>query len=197
MALYLLYKLARRDFQAWIPTAGAGVSLVYRVLIKLYGDFSGNPQFRHPYDMGGAAYVLTLCETQGTLVASTVAYSFLYVGDDKIDDVPLFGALAVLVGTWALALGTFLLSINRTHLSTFVSTETGPQFVRGLFDHFAGNDEQRMEIFRNHPSLWAPFAGVVQAWVVQQYPTMSVQPWFTPEVKALIPNAFLPPVPLP
>ncbi len=74
MALYLLYKLARRDFQAWIPTAGAGVSLVYRVLVKLYGDFSGNPQFRHPYDMGGAAYVLTLCETQGTLVASTVAY---------------------------------------------------------------------------------------------------------------------------
>ena len=44
MALYLFYKLARRDFQAWIPTAGAGVSLVNRVLGKLYGDFSGNPR---------------------------------------------------------------------------------------------------------------------------------------------------------
>jgi hypothetical protein len=101
------------------------------------------------------------------------------------------------VGTWALALGTFLLSINRTHLSTFVSTETGPQFTRRCFDHHAGDDEQRMEVFANHPSMWAAFADVVQAWVAQQHATMSVQPWFTPEVKALIPNAFLPPVPLP
>ena len=156
MALYLFYKLARRDFQYWIPTAGAGVSLVARVLIKLYGDFSGNPQFRHPNEVGGAAYLLMLCEMHGTMVASTVAYSRLYAGDDKIDDAPLFSALAVLVGTWAIALGTFLLSINRTHLRSFVSTETGAQ-----------------------------------------YPTMSAQQWFTPEVKPLIPSAFLPPVPLP
>ncbi len=197
MALYLLYKLARRDFQYWVPTAGAGVSLVSRVFGKLYVDFSGNPQLRHPLEIGGAAYLLMLCETQCTFIASTVAYSRLYAGNDKFDDAPLFTALAVLVGTWAVALGTFLVSINRTHLSTFFSTETGAQFTRRRFDHLAGNDEQRMVMFAKHPSLWAPFAGVVQAWVVQQYPTMSAQPWFTPEVKALIPSAFMPPVPLP
>ncbi len=197
MALYLLYKLARRDFQCWVPTAGAGMSLVYRVFGKLYVDFSGNPQFRHPFEEGGAAYLLMLCETQGVLVASTVAYSRLYAGHDKIDDAPLFTALAVLVGTWAVALGTFLLSINRTHLGTFVSTETGAQFLRRRFDHFAGNDEERMDIFTHHRSLWAPFADVVQAWVAQQHATMSVQPWFTPEVKARIPDGFLPPVLLP
>ncbi len=130
-------------------------------------------------------------------VASSIAYSQFYVGEDKIDDTPLFTALAVLVGTWTIALGTFFLSINRTHLSTFVSTETGPQFLRRRFEHFAGNDEQRMDIVLNHPSMWASFADVVQAWVAQRYTTMSVQPWFTPEVKALIPNAFLPPVHLP
>ena len=101
------------------------------------------------------------------------------------------------MGTWAVALGTFLVSINRTHLSTFVSTETGVQFTRRRFDHFAGNDERRMEIFLNHSSLWAPFADVVQAWVAQQYATISVQQWFTPEVKARIPDTFLLPVPLP
>jgi hypothetical protein len=100
MALYLLYKLARRDFQYWVPTAGAGVSLLGRVLLKLCGDFSGNPQFRHPFEIGGAAYLLMLCETQCTLVVCIVAYSRLYAGDDKIDDAPLFTALAVLVGTW-------------------------------------------------------------------------------------------------
>jgi hypothetical protein len=197
MTLYVLYKLARRDFQHWIPTAGVGVSLVMRVLIKLYVDFSGNPQFRHPNEIGGVAYLLMLCESQGVLVASTIAYSRVYAGDDKTDDTILFTALAVLVGTWVIALGTFLLSINRTHLNSFVSTGTGPQFLRRLFDHFAGNDEQRMEILASHPSMWAPFADVVQAWVAQQHATMSGQLWFTPEVKARIPNAFLPPVPLP
>ena len=43
MAIYLFYKLARRDFQYWIPTAGAGVSLISRVFGKLYVDFSGKP----------------------------------------------------------------------------------------------------------------------------------------------------------
>jgi hypothetical protein len=197
MALYLLCKLARRDFQYWIPTAGAGVSLIARVFGKLYVDFSGNPQFRHPNEIGGAANLLILCETQGAFVASTIAYSRLYAGDDKIDDAPLFTALAVLTGTWAVALGTFLLSINRTHLSTFVSTETGPEFLRRRFDHFAGNDEHRMILFANHPSMWAPFADVVRAWLAQRYATISVQPWFTPEVRARIPSAFLPPVALP
>jgi hypothetical protein len=171
--------------------------LLTRVFGKLYVDFSGNPQFRHPFETGGAVYLLTLCETQGTLVASTIAYSRLYAGDDKIDDAPLFTALAVLVGTWAVALGTFLLGINRTHLNTFVSTDTGAKFTRRQFDHFAGNDEQRMVIFGVHPSMWASYANLVQAWVAQQHATMSVQAWFTPEVKARIPDTFLPPVPLP
>ena len=140
--------------------------------------------------------MLMLCETQGALVASTIAYSRVYAGDDKTDDTILFTALAVLVGTWVIALGTFLLSVNRTHRNTFISTETGARFIRCRFHHFAGNDEQRMDIFTSHPSMWAPFADVVQAWVAQQYPTMSAQPWFTPEVKALIPSALLPPVPL-
>jgi hypothetical protein len=94
-------------------------------------------------------------------------------------------------------LGTFLLSVNRTHLSTFVSTETGPEFLRRRFDHLAGNDERRMEIFGVHASMWVPFADVVRAWLAQGYATMSVQPWCTPQMKARIPSALLPPVALP
>ncbi len=51
--------------------------MVARVLTKLYGDFSGNPQLRHSFEIGGAVYLLMLCETQCTMVASTVAYSRL------------------------------------------------------------------------------------------------------------------------
>ena len=102
MALYLFYKLARRDFQYWVPTAGAGVSLLLRVPAKLFrvGDFCGNPQLRHQFEMGGTAHLFMLSETQGTLpvAASTVAYSRLYASNDEIDDALLFTALAV---SWA------------------------------------------------------------------------------------------------
>ncbi len=53
----------------------------------------------------------------------------MYAGDDKIDDAPLFTALAVLVGTWAVALGTFLLSINRTHLLKHVRLDRDQRAV--------------------------------------------------------------------
>ncbi len=60
------------------------------------------------------AYPRCTCETQGTLVASTIASPtesrpgfYAAAGDAKIDDTPVFTALAKLVGTWAVALGAF------------------------------------------------------------------------------------------
>ncbi len=43
---------------------------------------------------------------------------------------------------------------------------------------------------------WASFTDVVRAWLAQGYATMSVQPWCTPEMKARVPSALLPPVAL-
>jgi hypothetical protein len=60
MVVYVLYKLARRDFQYWVPTLGAGMSLISRVVMKLFADFSGNPHFRNPLEIGGAVYLLSL-----------------------------------------------------------------------------------------------------------------------------------------
>ncbi len=67
ITLCVLYKLARRDFQAWVPTAAAGVPLVYRVVVKLYAEFVGNPHFRHPFELGGVVWMLTKLETLSAL----------------------------------------------------------------------------------------------------------------------------------
>ena len=136
--------------------------------------------------------MLTVTETQVMLVASAVAYSQFYDGDDKVGDMPLFTAVTVLVGMCVLALGTFVLSINRAYMRTFFSPETGAQFVRGRFEHFAGSDERRLIIFGTHPALWASFAKDVEAWVKDRYAAMAVQPWYTPDVAAQIPAEFLP-----
>ena len=196
MAVYLIYKLARGDLQYWVPTLGPGLSLISRILIKVFTDFSATPQFRHPFELGGAFWLLTLFETQATCIGSCVAYWHFYDGKDKIDDGPLFASLTVLVGTWLVALGSFLLSIDRAYLHTFVSTESAPQFLHRRFAHFAGNDERRMGIFECNAALWRPFADEVADWVAQRYTTMAAQPWFTPAMLETIPDSMLPTVSL-
>jgi hypothetical protein len=49
ITLCVLYKLARRVFQVWIPTAGAGVPLVYQSSCML--------SFPHPFELGGAVWI--------------------------------------------------------------------------------------------------------------------------------------------
>jgi hypothetical protein len=196
MAVYLIYKLARGDFRYWVPTTVTGLSLFWRVLCKLFVDFAAAPQFRHPFELGGAFWLFTLFETQAVCVGSCLAYWHFYDGEDKIDDAPLFISLAMLVGTWVVALGTFLLSIDRAYLHTFVSIEIAPQFVRRRFAHFAGNDEQRMEIFQIHAALWRAFADEVADWVAEHYNEMVGQPWFTPAMVQTIPGSMLPTIDL-
>ena len=194
MAVYLTYKLARGDFQWWVPTAGVGLSLYARIFIKVFTDFSATPQFRHPFELGGAFWLFTLFETQAACIGSCVAYWYFYDGQDKIDGAPLFISLAVLVATWVIALGTFLVSIDRAYLHTFVSTETGPQFLHRRFAHFAGNDECRMEVFDINAALWHAFADEVAEWVAKEYTTMAGQPWFTSAMVESIPDSMLPKV---
>ena len=194
MAVYLIYKLARGDLQYWVPTLGPGLSLISRILIKVFTDFSATPQFRHPFELGGAFWLFTLFETQATCIGSCVAYWHFYDGKDKIDDGPLFASLTVLVGTWLVALGSFLLSIDRAYLHTFVSSETAPQFLRGQFAHLADNDELRMDIFTVHATLWRAFADEVADWVAEDYARMVGQPWFTPAMVETIPDSMLPTV---
>ncbi len=194
MLVYLTYKLVRGDLQYWVPTMGSGLSLIWRILGKLFVDFSGNPQFRHSNELGGAFWLFTILETQATCIVSCVAYWHFYDGEDKINDASLFTSLAVLLGTWIVALVTFLLSVDRAYLPTFVSTETGPQSVRRRFAHFTGNNERRMDVFQNHTALWRSFADEVAEWVAEHYNEMAEQPWFTPAMVETIPVSMLPTV---
>ena len=66
LVLYLLYKLARRDFLYWPPIYGPFgviVSIVTIVLVKIVVDFTGVHQFRHPQEVGGAYWMLNLAAT--------------------------------------------------------------------------------------------------------------------------------------
>ena len=84
MLLYLTWKVARRDFMYWVRVEGLFgflTSIVGRVLVKVVVDFSGCLQFRHPYDLGGTAFSLSLLWAQ----AMPFVALWLYVGDEADD----------------------------------------------------------------------------------------------------------------
>jgi hypothetical protein len=191
-ALYLAYKLVRRDWYYWPVGTGAVAGFIARLIPKVFVDCTGNPHFRHPLELGGACWLITLLETQCAFVASCFAYSHFYDGAAKIEYGVLRAFLGTIVGVWAVALLAFLLSIKRSHLHTFVSLETGAQFVKCHFRQHDGNDERRIVIFTNSRKLWHSILPEVCAWVASNHGGWTGKPWYTDAVRASIPSDMLP-----
>ena len=67
MGVFLLYRACRCDLHYWLPVEGKTgwfASIVARVFVKIVVDFTGCIQFRHPNDLGGLYYSLTLLQAQ-------------------------------------------------------------------------------------------------------------------------------------
>ena len=63
IVFYLGYKIVRKDFMYWVQAEGVMdfvVSLLTRVIVKVVVDFSGCLHFRHPLELGGAAFSCSL-----------------------------------------------------------------------------------------------------------------------------------------
>ena len=83
MLLFLLYKLARGDF--WYRTRLEGVSFVIiafvtRIIVKVIVAFSRCLHFRHPYEMGGATFSMSMLWAQ---IFPFIALMFFEDNDNK------------------------------------------------------------------------------------------------------------------
>jgi hypothetical protein len=194
IGLFLLYKMLRSDFIAWVPGMGYGASLVYRVVSKLMLDFCGLPQMRHPFEAGGAVWLFSVFANQAVCLMSVWAYTEHYDGPAKLEGSLLFATFGAVAGTWAVALAGFLLAIERTYLWTFVSFETGGECVVRIFHQAEGDDERRVDIFNTNRCLWESIREDVDAWLRGQYAGWKRQqpPWLTPALLAMISDACIP-----
>jgi len=76
--------LRRGDVHYWVPVVGKTgwfVSIIARVAVKIIVDFTGCIHFRHPKELGGLYYSLTLLQAQ---VGSTVCAK-LYIDASEGD----------------------------------------------------------------------------------------------------------------
>ena len=61
--LFFAWKLLRGDFLYWVRVEGVlGVilSILCRTVVKIITDFTGCLQFRHPYELGGAVFSVSM-----------------------------------------------------------------------------------------------------------------------------------------
>jgi len=65
--LYLIYKLIRYDIYWWVRVEGflaIMIGLFLRIFVKIIVDFSGCVHFRHPFEMGGTGFSLSMIWAQ-------------------------------------------------------------------------------------------------------------------------------------
>jgi hypothetical protein len=164
ICLYMLYKIARRDFWYWMPTTGVGLSLLCRGLVKMLVDFSGCVHFRNPVDLGGAYWLCNAVMSQLSCIVSVILYDRYFVGDAKISGPFLYGTVGALVAVWLVAFCAFLLIIKREYVHTFVSMQSGSDYIISYFrDNL--DEARRIRIFYCNELMWESIRPAVRTWV--------------------------------
>jgi hypothetical protein len=145
--LYLTYKIARRDLFHWTPTEGAAsvlIAIVVRVVIKAITDFTGVAQFRGAAELGGAAWAFS----QGMALVASLVATRIFLGSDGglISESVVWTIVGGLSTGFIISFTTFLMLMKPGFWGTFVSIQTGCQYVQGKFLH--EGDENKKAVFK-------------------------------------------------
>ena len=189
ISLYLLYKFLRNDWRWWIPVQGwkqTASSLLSRVLVKIIVDFSGCLHFRHPFEMGGAAFSLGLVYAQ---VFPFVARQFYHGEEETKSSITIF--LIINLGLWLVLNIAFFSTIKAGYLDTFFGVITAPQYTCMLYISSEEDSVKFDAVFSNRIQFTKSIHCEVKEWVkanVEQWKKEN-PPWFVIEQ---IPDEFLP-----
>ena len=184
MGLYLVFKILRSDFHYWIPGIPLIGSFIERILGKIVVDFTGCLHYRHPYELGGLAFTMSM------IWAQAFPFAALQYFDGEIKDI-MTGFLAVSFTAWLMSNIIFFCTIDLSYLNTFFGSMTAAQYTCELY--LTGKDDfQKFDaIFTNRIEYTESIHGEVKDWVaanIDQW-RREMPDWFNIE---LIPDEFLP-----
>jgi hypothetical protein len=197
--LCLVYFAARKDVVVFVPmppTASWIVSPIFRVAIKVIGDFSGTPILRIPLALGGSYYLFNLISAQASVMVAVHLYTIeMAEREEKIAADTLWRMATFLVGSWCVAMLFFLARVVApSHRHTFCSPVSGRQCVHQYYTEGV-TDEDKMEIFGNNRLLWESDIGseviefTMRNWARWERDKPA---WFTAHIKATVPDECIP-----
>jgi len=190
VCIYLLCKIVRRDFFYWMRLSLSGsfaflLSILFRIGVKIIVDFSGCMHFRHPYEMGGISFILSIVWAQ---VFPFVALQF-YSAGDSMPLLPLF--LVVSFFLWLLFSIVFFCSVDLSFINTFYSTKTSAEYTCERFLDAKDDKGKWAAAFENRIEYKKSIEREVKEWVADNIEKWKREKpdWFNIEK---IPDEFLP-----
>ena len=159
-------------------------SFIARIIAKVIVDFTGCLHFRHPYELGGLGFTMSI------IWAQLFPFVALQYFDGDMKDI-MTGFLAVSFTAWLVSNIIFFCTIDLSYLNTFFGSMTAPQYTCERFLN-ADNDSTRWSAaFGNRMDYKKAIQAEIREWVsnnIEQW--INDKPdWFNIEK---IPDEFLP-----
>ena len=159
-------------------------SFLVRIVAKVIVDFTGCLHLRHPYELGGLGFTMSMIWAQAF---PFVALQY-FDGDSK--DI-MTGFLVVSFSAWLMLNVIFFCTIDLSYLNTFFGTKTAPQYTCELYLANKDDSQKFDAIFTNRIQYTKSIHGEVKEWVAENIDQWRRnQPdWFKIE---MIPDEYLP-----
>jgi len=184
IGLYLVFKILRQDFHFWIPGMPLIASLFERFFCKVVVDFTGCLHFRHPYELGGLGFTMSM------IWAQAFPFVALQYFDGEMKDI-MSGFLAVSFSAWLVLNIIFFCTIDLSYLNTFFGTKTAPQYTCELYLTSKDDFQKFDAVFTNRIDYTKSIHEEVKLWVAANIDKWKREKpdWFNTEI---IPDEFLP-----
>jgi len=195
LGLYLIVKVLRGDFWYWAPTGGFEeifVSALSRILTKTVTDFTSLVFLRHPQELGGLGWLLSLAFTMVYLPVAIEIYEWKN-GMESIADNLAWKVVWFVIPTVLVSFAVFFCIIEKKFLGTFFSLQTGKKFAQDLFKKGVG-DAAKAAILKKTRHYWVGIEDDIKLWVRENWGKWEKErpEWLTEAKKAEIPIEWIP-----
>ncbi|GMH95951.1 hypothetical protein TrST_g6062, partial [Triparma strigata] len=203
MALFILYKIARKDFYYYVNLSGflrVMFSVVHRFSVKTLANFTMLMQFRNPCELGGLPYIFSLfISFAASFVSSSLYLSHYNEGEGdttKLSDDTLKTILASLYSVWFLSSVTFIAVIKREYLHTFFSLETASDFSKRFYlDLREDQEETKGAMLSYHCDVYKEWGDeLIKPWTSKNWSRWEEEKpmWFRDAWIENVPNTYIP-----
>jgi len=141
-----------------------------RVGIKIVVDFTGCIHLRHPYELGGLYYSLTLRQAQ---VGSAV-FAQLYVDASEGDAEALaaemvYTVVATASVAWACSYSLFFAHIKKGYAGTFIDTRRAIQYTLDNFNDPKASDHQKATVVAKTRRYWRSIEDEIHKFLAEKW----------------------------